>query len=84
MYDVSYLMFFIINSYQRLNELIFQARLHEIIISSAKAKNTEGPMEFPWMVDGAGLPANASQLLPKMVKYFYIREIHILAHFLQN
>ncbi|ONM07828.1 Phosphoglycerate mutase-like family protein [Zea mays] len=45
-----------------------KARLHEIIISSEKAKNTEGPVEFPWMVDGAGLPANASQLLPKMAK----------------
>ncbi|XP_062212084.1 inositol hexakisphosphate and diphosphoinositol-pentakisphosphate kinase VIP2-like [Phragmites australis] len=45
-----------------------KARLHEIIISNAKAKNTEEPVEFPWMVDGAGLPAHASQLLPKMAK----------------
>ncbi|KAL6893672.1 hypothetical protein ACP4OV_007770 [Aristida adscensionis] len=45
-----------------------KARLNDIIISNAKAKNTEEPLEFPWMVDGAGLPANASQLLPKMVK----------------
>jgi hypothetical protein len=55
---------------QMLSELTFQARLHELIISNAKAKKTEEPLEFPWMVDGAGLPANASQLLPKMVKYF--------------
>uniref|UniRef100_A0A0E0GS37 Inositol hexakisphosphate and diphosphoinositol-pentakisphosphate kinase n=4 Tax=Oryza TaxID=4527 RepID=A0A0E0GS37_ORYNI len=45
-----------------------KARLHEIIITNAKAKNTNEPVEFPWMVDGAGLPANASQLLPKMAK----------------
>lgn len=44
--------------------------MHEIIITNAKAKNTNEPVEFPWMVDGAGLPANASQLLPKMVQYF--------------
>lgn len=43
--------------------------MHEIIISNAKAKNTSGSLEFPWMVDGAGLPPNASELLPKMVKY---------------
>uniref|UniRef100_A0ACD5WAJ7 Uncharacterized protein n=1 Tax=Avena sativa TaxID=4498 RepID=A0ACD5WAJ7_AVESA len=45
-----------------------KARLHEIIISNAKATNTNGSVEHPWMVDGAGLPANASQLLPKMAK----------------
>ncbi|KAM3294785.1 hypothetical protein ACQJBY_037585 [Aegilops geniculata] len=45
-----------------------KARLHEIIISNAKAKNTNGSVEFPWMVDGAGLPPNASELLPKMAK----------------
>ncbi|KAG8062147.1 hypothetical protein GUJ93_ZPchr0003g18093 [Zizania palustris] len=45
-----------------------KARLHEIIISNARARNTNEQVEFPWMVDGAGLPANASQLLPKMAK----------------
>ncbi|XP_025791383.1 inositol hexakisphosphate and diphosphoinositol-pentakisphosphate kinase VIP2-like isoform X1 [Panicum hallii] len=45
-----------------------KARLHEIIISNTKAQDTEGSAEFPWMVDGAGLPVNASQLLPKMAK----------------
>lgn len=45
-----------------------KARLHEIIISNTKEKDTEGSAEFPWMVDGAGLPVNASQLLPKMAK----------------
>jgi inositol hexakisphosphate/diphosphoinositol-pentakisphosphate kinase len=43
--------------------------LHEIIISNAKAKSTNESVELPWMVDGAGLPADASQLLPKMVYY---------------
>ncbi|KAI4998592.1 inositol hexakisphosphate and diphosphoinositol-pentakisphosphate kinase VIP2-like isoform X1 [Hordeum vulgare subsp. vulgare] len=45
-----------------------KARLHEIIISNTKANNTNGSVEFPWMVDGAGLPPNASELLPKMAK----------------
>ncbi|XP_048569216.1 inositol hexakisphosphate and diphosphoinositol-pentakisphosphate kinase VIP2-like isoform X2 [Triticum urartu] len=45
-----------------------KARLHEIIISNAKANNTNGSVEFPWMVDGAGLPPDASELLPKMAK----------------
>ncbi|XP_008807872.2 inositol hexakisphosphate and diphosphoinositol-pentakisphosphate kinase VIP2-like isoform X2 [Phoenix dactylifera] len=42
-------------------------RLHDIITSEAKTVNSNGSAEFPWMVDGAGLPNNASQLLPKMV-----------------
>ncbi|VAH95591.1 unnamed protein product [Triticum turgidum subsp. durum] len=45
-----------------------KTRLHEIIISNAKANNTNGSVEFPWMVDGAGLPPDASELLPKMAK----------------
>ncbi|KAG1347522.1 inositol hexakisphosphate and diphosphoinositol-pentakisphosphate kinase VIP2 [Cocos nucifera] len=45
-----------------------KARLHEIITSEAKTVNSNGSAEFPWMVDGAGVPANASQLLPKMVE----------------
>ncbi|XP_019709957.1 inositol hexakisphosphate and diphosphoinositol-pentakisphosphate kinase VIP2 isoform X2 [Elaeis guineensis] len=45
-----------------------KARLHEIITSEAKTVNSNGSAEFPWMVDGAGLPANASPLLPKMVE----------------
>ncbi|XP_072956331.1 inositol hexakisphosphate and diphosphoinositol-pentakisphosphate kinase VIP2-like isoform X1 [Typha angustifolia] len=45
-----------------------KARLNEIIISESKAANSNGSVQFPWMVDGAGLPANASQLLPKMAK----------------
>lgn len=44
-----------------------QARLNEIITSSLKAVHSSSP-EKPWMVDGAGLPANASELLPKLVQ----------------
>ncbi|XP_028247669.1 inositol hexakisphosphate and diphosphoinositol-pentakisphosphate kinase VIP1-like isoform X1 [Glycine soja] len=44
-----------------------KARLNEIITSSSKTiHNNESP-EFSWMVDGAGLPPNASELLPKLV-----------------
>ncbi|KAJ3696088.1 hypothetical protein LUZ60_001465 [Juncus effusus] len=42
-----------------------KARLHEIITSKAE-KNENS--ETPWMIDGAGVPSNASQLLPKLAK----------------
>ncbi|KAJ4828401.1 Inositol hexakisphosphate and diphosphoinositol-pentakisphosphate kinase vip2 [Turnera subulata] len=45
-----------------------KARLNEIITSAAKTQNNSGPSEFPWMADGAGLPSNASELLPVLVK----------------
>ena len=45
----------------------FQARLNEIITSGAKTVQNNGSSEVPWMVDGAGLPSNASELLPKLV-----------------
>lgn len=45
-----------------------QARLNEIITSGAKAINSSAFTEKPWMVDGAGLPPNASELLSKLVK----------------
>ncbi|KAL0424328.1 UNVERIFIED_CONTAM: Inositol hexakisphosphate and diphosphoinositol-pentakisphosphate kinase VIP2 [Sesamum radiatum] len=45
-----------------------KARLSEIITSGAKAVHNSGEPDEPWMVDGAGLPANASELLPKLVK----------------
>ncbi|XP_038725484.1 inositol hexakisphosphate and diphosphoinositol-pentakisphosphate kinase VIP1-like isoform X7 [Tripterygium wilfordii] len=45
-----------------------KARLHEIITSGTKTANGNGSSEFPWMTDGAGLPTNASELLPKLVK----------------
>ncbi|XP_061355794.1 inositol hexakisphosphate and diphosphoinositol-pentakisphosphate kinase VIP2-like [Gastrolobium bilobum] len=44
------------------------ARLNEIITSGAKTVDSNGSPEFPWTVDGAGLPPNASELLPKLVK----------------
>ncbi|OAY29841.1 inositol hexakisphosphate and diphosphoinositol-pentakisphosphate kinase VIP2 isoform X3 [Manihot esculenta] len=46
----------------------FEARLNEIITSGAKNSNSNVSSEFPWMTDGAGLPPNASELLPKLVK----------------
>ncbi|KAI5591882.1 hypothetical protein BDE02_04G113900 [Populus trichocarpa] len=45
-----------------------KARLNEIITSVAKIVNSNGSSEFPWMTDGAGLPSNASELLPNLVK----------------
>ncbi|CAL9773385.1 unnamed protein product [Musa acuminata subsp. burmannicoides] len=44
---------------------VAKARLHDIIISEGKSVTRNGS---PWMVDGAGLPANASQLLPLLVQ----------------
>ncbi|ESW11601.1 hypothetical protein PHAVU_008G044100 [Phaseolus vulgaris] len=44
-----------------------KARLNEIITSSSKTILSNGSAEFSWMVDGAGLPPNASELLPKLV-----------------
>ncbi|KAE8021630.1 hypothetical protein FH972_007504 [Carpinus fangiana] len=45
-----------------------KARLNEIITSGAKTVQNNGSSEVPWMVDGAGLPSNASELLPKLVQ----------------
>ncbi|KAF9606267.1 hypothetical protein IFM89_024088 [Coptis chinensis] len=45
-----------------------KARLNEIITSHARKLQTNGSSEFPWMADGAGLPSNASELLPTLVK----------------
>ncbi|XP_058736294.1 inositol hexakisphosphate and diphosphoinositol-pentakisphosphate kinase VIP1-like isoform X1 [Vicia villosa] len=44
-----------------------KARLNEIITSSLKTVHGDESPEFSWMVDGAGLPSNASELLPKLV-----------------
>ncbi|XP_034892284.1 inositol hexakisphosphate and diphosphoinositol-pentakisphosphate kinase VIP2 isoform X2 [Populus alba] len=44
-----------------------KARLNEIITSAAKIVHSNGSSECPWMTDGAGLPSNASELLPKLV-----------------
>ena len=46
--------------------LFLQVRLHDIITSS-KVANCNKPVEFPWMVDGAGVPKNAAQLLTSLV-----------------
>ncbi|KAL3597148.1 hypothetical protein D5086_008785 [Populus alba] len=45
-----------------------KARLNEIITSVSKIVNSNGSSECPWMTDGAGLPSNASELLPNLVK----------------
>ncbi|KAJ0099091.1 hypothetical protein Patl1_22104 [Pistacia atlantica] len=45
-----------------------KARLNDIIINGSKKSHSNGSSEFPWMADGVGLPHNASELLPKMVK----------------
>lgn len=43
--------------------------MNEIITSSAKTVDSNGSPEFPWMVDGVGLPPNASELLPELVMF---------------
>ncbi|XP_021905415.1 inositol hexakisphosphate and diphosphoinositol-pentakisphosphate kinase VIP2 isoform X2 [Carica papaya] len=47
-----------------------KARLNEIITSGMKTIHTNGSSDCPWMVDGAGLPPNASELLSKLVNIF--------------
>jgi len=51
-----------------LSWVLFQARLNEIITSGATI-HSNGMSKKPWMVDGAGLPSNASELLPELVKF---------------
>ncbi|KAL5149926.1 Inositol hexakisphosphate and diphosphoinositol-pentakisphosphate kinase VIP1 [Glycine soja] len=43
-----------------------KAWLNEIITSNANTVDSNGSPEFPWMVDGAGLPPNASELLANL------------------
>lgn len=45
-----------------------KARLNEIIKSGSKRIHSNGSSDCPWMADGVGLPPNASELLPKLVK----------------
>ncbi|XP_059670273.1 inositol hexakisphosphate and diphosphoinositol-pentakisphosphate kinase VIP2-like isoform X2 [Cornus florida] len=45
-----------------------KAKLSEIITSGRKTVHSNGSSDKPWMVDGAGLPSNASGLLPNLVK----------------
>ncbi|XP_031281002.1 inositol hexakisphosphate and diphosphoinositol-pentakisphosphate kinase VIP2-like [Pistacia vera] len=45
-----------------------KARLNDIIINGSNKSHRNGSSEFPWMADGVGLPHNASELLPKLVK----------------
>ncbi|MED6134114.1 Inositol hexakisphosphate and diphosphoinositol-pentakisphosphate kinase vip2 [Stylosanthes scabra] len=46
-----------------------KARLYELITSGANTADSDEPAEFPWTVDGAGLPPNASELLPKLIPH---------------
>uniref|UniRef100_A0A0R0GJ80 Inositol hexakisphosphate and diphosphoinositol-pentakisphosphate kinase n=1 Tax=Glycine max TaxID=3847 RepID=A0A0R0GJ80_SOYBN len=66
-----------------------KAWLNEIITSNANTVDSNGSPEFPWMVDGAGLPPNASELLAnlvfsyliwflQMILCFYLEEISLL------
>ncbi|GKB95307.1 receptor-like cytosolic serine/threonine-protein kinase RBK2 isoform X1, partial [Tanacetum coccineum] len=43
------------------------AQLNELITSGAKLVQTDGSLKKPWMIDGAGIPPNASELLPELV-----------------
>ncbi|XP_051120901.1 inositol hexakisphosphate and diphosphoinositol-pentakisphosphate kinase VIP2-like isoform X2 [Andrographis paniculata] len=45
-----------------------KARLNEIITSGTRSVDSNSLPDHPWMVDGAGVPANASELLPKLVE----------------
>ncbi|XP_010550091.1 PREDICTED: inositol hexakisphosphate and diphosphoinositol-pentakisphosphate kinase 2-like isoform X2 [Tarenaya hassleriana] len=45
-----------------------KARLNEIITSGIKMIHDTVSSEFPWMTDGAGLPPEAHELLPELVK----------------
>lgn len=45
-----------------------KARLNEIITSGARTGHSNGQPEIPWSIDGAGLPHDASQLLPILVR----------------
>ncbi|XP_042459231.1 inositol hexakisphosphate and diphosphoinositol-pentakisphosphate kinase VIP2-like [Zingiber officinale] len=47
---------------------IAKSRLHDIIMSEGMSTMENGNSGFPWMIDGAGLPANFSQLLPTLVQ----------------
>ncbi|KAK6155129.1 hypothetical protein DH2020_009377 [Rehmannia glutinosa] len=45
-----------------------KARLNEILTSGNKTVHSSGQPEKPWMVDGNGVPPNASELLPELVR----------------
>ncbi|KAI3726072.1 hypothetical protein L1987_65869 [Smallanthus sonchifolius] len=45
-----------------------KARLNELITSGVKIAQANGSSKKPWMIDGAGIPPNASELLPELVK----------------
>lgn len=68
-----------------LSWVLFQARLNEIITSGATI-HSNGMSKKPWMVDGAGLPSNASELLPKLVNFSLLEWLRYgnISHYLKN
>ncbi|GJT37341.1 isoamylase 3, chloroplastic isoform X1 [Tanacetum coccineum] len=52
-----------------------KAQLNELITSGAKLVQTDGSLKKPWMIDGARIPPNASELLPELVSVYK----HLLA-----
>lgn len=46
---------------------LLQARLYDIITGEDQAAPTS-TSEFPWMVDGGGLPADSMKLLERLVR----------------
>ncbi|KAE8668634.1 Inositol hexakisphosphate and diphosphoinositol-pentakisphosphate kinase [Hibiscus syriacus] len=45
-----------------------KARLNDVITSGERRIHTNGTSKCPWMTDGAGLPSNAFELLPKLTE----------------
>lgn len=43
--------------------------MNELITSGVKLVQTNGSSKNPWMIDGAGIPPNASELLLKLVSF---------------
>ncbi|KAL5976672.1 Inositol hexakisphosphate and diphosphoinositol-pentakisphosphate kinase vip2 [Asimina triloba] len=52
-----------------------KARLNELILTGLKPVQSNKSAEFPWMIDGAGLPPNASELLPDMANDVGARKV---------
>lgn len=46
--------------------------MNELITSGVKLVLANGSSKKPWMIDGAGIPPNASELLPALVNVFTV------------
>ena len=71
----------IINSFEYLSLLAFQAQLNEIITAGTKLVHDYVSSELPWMIDGAGLPPHADEHLPELVLTFFSANVSLLASF---